>query len=431
MPPPDPAPDALAPLMLRPEPAPGDAGGAPVRRPTAFAAGAAWALGGRPYAGGRVVSLTRDDDFAALAPAWDALADLAPQRLPMLGSVWVRAFARHRLGPGESMVVHAALSGGRVVGVLPLVARPSRLGTTLAAPRGDHTRAGDAVLSPDLPATDLRGLVEAAFASRPDAGALTLAGVRDSSPTLAAVAALEGPFLVVADDDERGSFVTLRGRTMADVRAALHDNFRRNLRKADNRLAREAGVSFHFDEGASADPAALDTFLALEAAGWKGRAGTAIAHDARLLAFYRELVAGFAARRRLEWIWLEIGGRTAAMFLGVRLPRALVLLKIAYDEAFARLGPGNLLFERLLEREIVAGHLDEINCTTDMPWHRLWALSSARYARFHVVPRRLSPIATRYLPWALRARARRIGWVRRLLHKPPLGPPPGPPGSHG
>lgn len=393
----------------------------PSRPPALEGAARAAVAAGTPHATGRVAVLATDAEWDGATAAWDALAEASPTRLPMASPAWVRAYARHRLDDGEALRVVVTASGATLTGVLPVVVRPGRLGPTLAAPHDDHTKSGDALLAPTAAASDLAALVAGAFALAPGARSLTLAGVRDGSRTLAALdAALAGALLpgpVVRDTDERGSYVPIAGSSLAALRATLSDNFRRNVRKAGNRLAKEPGVAIRLDRGPDASPATLDRFLALEAAGWKGRAGTAIALDARLLAFYRELVAGFAARGRLEWHTLEIAGAPAAMHLGVRTGGALVLLKIAYDERHARLGPGNLLFERVLEREFEAGTAVEVNCTTDMAWHRNWALPRSNYARLTCFPAGPASGSLAFLPAALKARAKRVAWLRRTFSR--------------
>ncbi|MCC7138497.1 MAG: GNAT family N-acetyltransferase [Planctomycetes bacterium] len=354
--------------------------------------------------------------IAAHRAGWDALALEAPARLPMLGPTWVDAYARHRLDDGETLRVHVTTSGPRVVGVLPVVEAPSRLGARLRAPHDGHTRAGDLLVAADAPAADAASIVRAAFGAVPGARALTLCGVRDGSRTPAALAAARLDATVVEADDGRGSFVDVR-EPLAALRARLPDNFRRNVRKAGNRLAREAGVAFRFLEGAQATPDGLAAFLGVEASGWKGRAGTAIAADPRLVAFYRALAEGFHREGRLEWHRLEIGGEVAAVHFAVRWGRSLVLAKIAYDERFARLGPGNLLFERLLERETQAGRADEVNCLTDMPWHRHWAMPQAAYRRLTVVPRRALAWATVAAPAGLREAAKRVPLLRTIVRR--------------
>ena len=82
-----------------------------------------------------------------------------------------------------------------------------------------------------------------------------------------------------------------------------------------------------------------------------------------------------------------------------------------------RFGPGNLLFERLLEREFEAGTVTEVNCMTDMPWHRNWGLPRSAYARIVLFPRRPVPLLTGWVPARLKARARQTPWIRELIRR--------------
>ncbi len=242
---------------------------------------------------------------------------------------------------------------------------------------------------------------------------LELRGVRDTSPTLAALGEA-GPFgVVVRTADESGSYVKVDGDLPA-FRAGLSDNFRRNLRKAGNRVAKATGTRFRRDVGPAADPATLDVFLEVEASGWKGRGGTAIAQDPTLVRFYRTLVARLAAAGWLEWHRIELEGKTAAIHLGARLGRSLVLLKIAYDEAFARVGPGNLLFDHVVEAEFAERRVDEINCMTDMPWHRNWEMPRSAYTDVVIHPRRPVPLLAGVVPARTKAWLRGIPFVREL-----------------
>jgi hypothetical protein len=170
----------------------------------------------------------------------------------------------------------------------------------------------------------------------------------------------------------------------------------------------------------------LARFLALEASGWKGARGTALSADPALIVFYTTLTRRLAARGWLEWHSLVVDGQLIAGHLAVRFGRAMVVTKIAYDEGFARCAPGNLLFDALIERTFAEGELVEINCLTDMPWHRNWRMSQSHYIRlwlfpqrpialaFGYLPRQVNILARRYLrPAILRLRARRDAWKSR------------------
>lgn len=364
----------------------------------------------------RVERLTEASSLETLTPGWNALAADVPQALPQLSAAWVRSFVE-TLGADLPFAVHAAFAGLALVGVLALVRRPHpRLGARAplcGPPRDHHTRSGDALLHPVFAPLALRALLASVRAREEPCFGLELRGVRDSSPTLAALDEARPFGIVVRTDDERGSYVKVDG-DLAGFRAGLSDNFRRNLRKAGNRVAKAPGTRFRRDVGPAADPATLDVFLEVEASGWKGRGGTAIAQDPTLVRFYRALVARLHAAGWLEWHRIELEGRTAAIHLGARLGRSLVLLKIAYDEAFARVGPGNLLFDHVVEAEFAERRVDEINCMTDMPWHRNWEMPRSAYTDVVIHPRRALPLVAGVCPARAKAWLRGIPLVRDL-----------------
>src|SRR5690606_22713557 len=57
----------------------------------------------------------------------------------------------------------------------------------------------------------------------------------------------------------------------------------------------------------------IDAFLALEATGWKGREGSALACDSNNAAFFRAVIGRGQANGSVRLAKLEAGGRTLAM----------------------------------------------------------------------------------------------------------------------
>jgi len=178
-----------------------------------------------------------------------------------------------------------------------------------------------------------------------------------------------------------------------------------------------------------ADPASVAPlvadFLALEARGWKGRAGTAMACDPAHQAFLEDLALARGGVS-MEGFGLSVGGRTVAVQLHLRAGRALYGLKMAYDEADADAAPGVLLQAHVLRALLTDPTIDWVDsCSApDHPvldrlwggrrrlvqiaipppggsgraWRRAWTVASA--ARDELRPR-LAPLARR-----LRARRR-------------------------
>ena len=92
-----------------------------------------------------------------------------------------------------------------------------------------------------------------------------------------------------------------------------------------------------------AEPEAIERFLTLEAAGWKGVAHTAMLSTAGEADFFRAVCSSFAADNRLRLLSLEKGGVAVAMRCDVVAGERLFSLKMTYDERFAQFSPGLLL----------------------------------------------------------------------------------------
>ncbi len=146
-----------------------------------------------------------------------------------------------------------------------------------------------------------------------------------------------------------------------------------------SRLKRRLGEIGHLEHIVARGPEqirhAVESFLSLEAAGWKGRERTAMAIDRYRAAFAREAVHGLAERDLCRIHALELDGRTIASLIVFVEQGFAYTWKTAYDETLSAYSPGTLLMI-----EVTKQHLDDPNITmTDscaVPDHpvmsRLW-----------------------------------------------------------
>ncbi len=360
--------------------------------------------------------------LARQADAWDALAVGAPERLPMLSYAWVSSYLEHRLQPGQRWRCLFAYAADDLVGVLPVVqVRRVLPGVRLHGTVDAHTRSGYALLGADRPVEALSAMLGQLADLEPRYLWLRFSGIRSGSSTLPTGRLATASCVEMPAARGSGSVVDTRG-SLDEFDAGLSTNFRRNLRKARNRSQREHQASWRFHRGEQARPIELlQRFLDLEAAGWKGEAGTAIGCSTELVDFYATLTRRLSDRGWLEWQFLDLDGAPAAGHLAVRFGGSLSLVKIAYDESFSRLGPGNLLFHQTVARAFADEGVDEINCVTDMAWHENWHMSKAAYSDMVVSPRRLLPTAAGAVelavPGALARRARGIPWMVTVVRK--------------
>ncbi len=166
----------------------------------------------------------------------------------------------------------------------------------------------------------------------------------------------DGPFAALLDEAlarrgrpvftaETTSRAVWRMRPGADPTrpAALSPTRRRTLERKQRRLAETDRVEFAVLPPDGDVSAWIDAFLRLEAAGWKGRAGTALAgRDADRRFFTAAAVAAFR-RGRLLAHGLFLDGRPVALRCSFLAGDGAFAFKTTYDEALSRFSPGVLL----------------------------------------------------------------------------------------
>lgn len=145
---------------------------------------------------------------------------------------------------------------------------------------------------------------------------------------------------------------------------------RRKLRVGRERLDAAGTVVLETVTDPAALSDALDDYVALETAGWKGRAGTALGQRPAEAAFLRGMVAGFGAQGRIRIVRLRRSGRTLAAAILPRSGADSFVLKISYDEAEAAGAPGVQLVHRLTEAALRDGTIERIDSCA-APGYRL------------------------------------------------------------
>jgi CelD/BcsL family acetyltransferase involved in cellulose biosynthesis len=128
----------------------------------------------------------------------------------------------------------------------------------------------------------------------------------------------------------------------------LASNVGRYFRRAETEFGAPR-VSLHVE--ASEMDAGISRFGALETAGWKGQAGTAVSGDNPQGAFYGEVLRRFTASNQAAVYEFHIGSRLASSRLVLGNEHMLIILKTAYDESLARFAPGRLLLYRVIEEQ--------------------------------------------------------------------------------
>jgi Acetyltransferase (GNAT) domain len=91
------------------------------------------------------------------------------------------------------------------------------------------------------------------------------------------------------------------------------------------------------------DPDAISDYIRLEASGYKGRDGTAMATVPGEPEYFTEMCERFRATGRIYILGYQTSAELVAMEVWIRGGDGFFLMKISYDERYSRFGPGVLM----------------------------------------------------------------------------------------
>lgn len=152
-------------------------------------------------------------------------------------------------------------------------------------------------------------------------------------------------------------------------------NLRASLKKARRRLEENGAWRVVFaSNGDKFSQEYFQEFLRLEASGWKGRAGTesAIKLNDKICGFYKALLSEQVQSFACEITLLECNGTAIAAQFSVFDGKCKHLLKIGYDETYAKFSPGQVLLDNVLRDACCNSRIERVSLVTNMPWHQTW-----------------------------------------------------------
>ena len=124
------------------------------------------------------------------------------------------------------------------------------------------------------------------------------------------------------------------------LRDALGAKKLKELRRQRNRLAEHGAIRFDVARTPKEVAAAIETFLTLEASGWKARRGTALMQDDGDAGFVRRATVALAETGQCEIVTLRAGDTPVAAAIVLRHQDRAFYFKLGVDERFAKWSPG-------------------------------------------------------------------------------------------
>jgi hypothetical protein len=159
------------------------------------------------------------------------------------------------------------------------------------------------------------------------------------------------------------------------IHQSLSTKHRKMLKRQEAKLGEGEPVEYEMLQEHHDVAAWIEDFLRLESAGWKGRAGTALASDKTQRDFFVAIATEGFKNGRLVMLALKRGQKLVAMrsqFLG---GKGSFTFKISFAEEYARFSPGVLLeLENIRWFHNQAGleWMDSCTGTDALMFNRLW-----------------------------------------------------------
>jgi len=195
------------------------------------------------------------------------------------------------------------------------------------------------LLAPDDAEQTVALALRAVAKLRPGAAALLVRDLPLDGPVAQLLRAVAGDAQRTYDGYERACLAPDCG----PARPKAEKEMRRLIRRAEER----GRARFSIVDRPQDIRDATEQFLALEARGWKGRAGTALVQASGRALFARSMAASMAQSDAVAIAMLTIGPDLAAAGVVLRAGQHAFYWKTAFDENLAVLSPGRVLSHHL------------------------------------------------------------------------------------
>ena len=141
------------------------------------------------------------------------------------------------------------------------------------------------------------------------------------------------------DQYQRVAFIP--SKTATDfVQKHCSKNVRKSTKRQLRRLEELGKVTWEQSDSSSDFEQLTDEFLKLEASGWKGKEGTALASTPATKAFYEEMIRESAKAGKAKFLSLKLDGCPIAMLSDLHSEDFSYCYKTAYNEEFSSFSPG-------------------------------------------------------------------------------------------
>lgn len=280
--------------------------------------------------------VSTDEGFRRLEREWSELYAGATPRNPFLSFEWTRACRTH-LCPRAGLFILTARENGRLVGVAPLRVDRTRGFRVLRFISSGWSEYGGFLRAPDCAGVEAALLQEAQRRE----GEWDLLMLRQLAVEFTQVPSVISGAVSRATTFESEGSPHLACAGDWEELCARGPHWLKQVQRRVRRFAREGGTLDRYFGAEAAER--MSEVAAVERRSWQGKYGQPVFQDARIQAMFRQCFEELAPRREME-LWLaRVEGQAVAYEINLLTPERVWLYRGAYDQNYARLGPGGVL----------------------------------------------------------------------------------------
>jgi len=338
------------------------------------------------------VELVEDDNtFLRMGPVWNRLVDEAKIDHPFLRHEWVRTWWEC-FKPSGKLHILIVKEGTDPIAIAPLMFDQGRVyGCPVRRLRGIanvYTERFDLILT--RRAKEACRAIWKFLAAQADSwDMLELRQIPEGSHPAEYLRfwAFEDKFLLGQWHSSDGPYIPIN-KTWETYTKTLSKKHLSNMRGRAKGLHRLGDVRHEIVTGGEHLNSRLNEAFLLEAAAWKGKAGTAIMNEPDRLAFYRTLLTRAAEGGWLQMHFLTIEGKRIAVQFALLVQKKLYILKSGYDPHYAPFAPSLLLCDLML-RDAWKRQLVEVDFLGDAErWKLEWTSHTRSHSWLFIFPNR-------------------------------------------
>jgi len=362
-------------------------------------------------------TVTSLSQFAALRPAWTSLVSRALDPDPFVTHEWLTCWW-DAFGDGRDMLVLTAWKQDRMVAAAPLYVVERRMwGTRSKVLRlwsNPYSNRINLVVDRDEGRAAIESLVgHVTERGGPNPDVIILEPlVDDAATTRLLLDVLRGQHAKHWVSELYRSPFAVLPKSVQELEAGLSAGFRKTLRRKVNAGKRAAIVT-----SVSSDPELLTTAFAISEETWQHDEGTGIGSSVAVRKFYEAVAHAAAERGWLQLAFAHVGDAPACFEYNLVFENKVYNLKLGYRPDFARLSPGLVLRNDLMETLIREHRAEYDFLGVDEPYKLHWTDRVRRHCRITIVSSwklivpylfygRIRPFVEQRMPWVMDVRRR-------------------------